>query len=643
MLRAAVRRDRRRRRPTPEVLAALADAEAIVIAPSNPLVSVAPILDVPGLRDAIAAARARGVPVAAVSPIIGGKALKGPADRMLAALGHESSAARRRPPVRRTWSTSSCSTRRMPTLAPARRGAGPPPGRHRHDHARRRVPRPARGRGPGGRRRLTSASIVLVQQPEPADPVRERRDPRPLVRGREVAAGRRPRRGGAARARRAAARPHDRRGARDARGVAEVLVVSPDPDVLRVAEAAGARPLEQRSRGLNPPSTRPARPRPARRLLILPADIPASPRPRSSACSTRRRRDRPAVGRPRPGPPRRAGRTRCCSTRRTSSTPRSAATAAPATRWLAASADAPFAEVRDVLAPRHRHARGPAARRGNRARGPRMSTERRRRVEVDRARRPAEIHEGDDLEADDRRRARGDARGAPRSSRGDVLVVTQKVVSKAEGAVVDLRTVEPSPRGDRVGATLGPRRAPDRGRPARGEPDRAHGARRAHHRDAARLRVRQRRRRRVQRRPGLGRRVTLLPRRPGRVRCAHPGGASATGSARTSPVIISDSFGRPWRWGIVDVALGVSGPPPARGPARPARRGRPGRCARRSARSRTSSRRPPSSRWARPPAGPVALVRGASPPRGEGTSATSSCPRRTTCSADGAPAIRSAV
>jgi LPPG:FO 2-phospho-L-lactate transferase len=78
--------------PAPEVLEALAVAEAIVVAPSNPLVSVAPILEVPGLRDAIAAARARGVPVGAVSPIVGGKALKGPADRMLAALGHESSA-----------------------------------------------------------------------------------------------------------------------------------------------------------------------------------------------------------------------------------------------------------------------------------------------------------------------------------------------------------------------------------------------------------------------------------------------------------------------------------------------------------------------------------------------------------------------
>ena len=78
--------------PTPEVAAAFETADAIVIAPSNPLVSVGPILDVPGMRGLIAAARARGVPVAAISPIVGGKALKGPADRMLTALGHESSA-----------------------------------------------------------------------------------------------------------------------------------------------------------------------------------------------------------------------------------------------------------------------------------------------------------------------------------------------------------------------------------------------------------------------------------------------------------------------------------------------------------------------------------------------------------------------
>ena len=78
--------------PTPEVLAAFDGAAAIILCPSNPLVSVGPILRVPGMRASIAAARARGVHVAAVSPIIGGRALKGPADRMLATLGFESSA-----------------------------------------------------------------------------------------------------------------------------------------------------------------------------------------------------------------------------------------------------------------------------------------------------------------------------------------------------------------------------------------------------------------------------------------------------------------------------------------------------------------------------------------------------------------------
>jgi LPPG:FO 2-phospho-L-lactate transferase len=81
-----------RARVTPEAEVAFSRADAIVICPSNPLVSIAPILAVPGIRDAIGAARGRGVRVAAVSPIVGGKALRGPADRMLAALGEEVSA-----------------------------------------------------------------------------------------------------------------------------------------------------------------------------------------------------------------------------------------------------------------------------------------------------------------------------------------------------------------------------------------------------------------------------------------------------------------------------------------------------------------------------------------------------------------------
>jgi LPPG:FO 2-phospho-L-lactate transferase len=74
---------------TPEVLAALEAADAIVVAPSNPFVSVAPILAVPGIRAAIDAARARGVPIAAISGIVGGRAIKGPADRMIASLSGE--------------------------------------------------------------------------------------------------------------------------------------------------------------------------------------------------------------------------------------------------------------------------------------------------------------------------------------------------------------------------------------------------------------------------------------------------------------------------------------------------------------------------------------------------------------------------
>jgi LPPG:FO 2-phospho-L-lactate transferase len=79
-------------RPTPEVADALAEAQAVVICPSNPFVSVGPVLAVPGMRDLLAAARARGVRVAAVSPLVGGRALRGPADRMAVSLGLEASA-----------------------------------------------------------------------------------------------------------------------------------------------------------------------------------------------------------------------------------------------------------------------------------------------------------------------------------------------------------------------------------------------------------------------------------------------------------------------------------------------------------------------------------------------------------------------
>lgn len=76
---------------TAEVAAALETADVVVIGPSNPIVSIGPILAGP-IRGLIEDRARAGVPVVAVSPIVGGVALKGPADRMLVSLGHESSA-----------------------------------------------------------------------------------------------------------------------------------------------------------------------------------------------------------------------------------------------------------------------------------------------------------------------------------------------------------------------------------------------------------------------------------------------------------------------------------------------------------------------------------------------------------------------
>ena len=75
--------------PAPGVLNAIAEADRVVICPSNPLISIGPILAVKGIREAL---RARRESVVAVCPIVGGKSLKGPSDKMLAELGHEASA-----------------------------------------------------------------------------------------------------------------------------------------------------------------------------------------------------------------------------------------------------------------------------------------------------------------------------------------------------------------------------------------------------------------------------------------------------------------------------------------------------------------------------------------------------------------------
>ena len=76
-------------RPATGVLEAIREAERIIICPSNPLISIGPILAVPDIRQAL---RARKEDVVAVCPIVGGESLKGPSDKMLAQLGYDSSA-----------------------------------------------------------------------------------------------------------------------------------------------------------------------------------------------------------------------------------------------------------------------------------------------------------------------------------------------------------------------------------------------------------------------------------------------------------------------------------------------------------------------------------------------------------------------
>ncbi|GAA3625804.1 2-phospho-L-lactate transferase [Streptomyces chitinivorans] len=77
-------------KPAPGVLEALGEADVVLFPPSNPVVSIGTILAVPGVREAIADA---GVPVVGLSPVIGGAPVRGMADRMLAAIGVETTAA----------------------------------------------------------------------------------------------------------------------------------------------------------------------------------------------------------------------------------------------------------------------------------------------------------------------------------------------------------------------------------------------------------------------------------------------------------------------------------------------------------------------------------------------------------------------
>jgi coenzyme F420-0:L-glutamate ligase/coenzyme F420-1:gamma-L-glutamate ligase len=199
----------------------------------------------------------------------------------------------------------------------------------------------------------------------------------------------------------------------------------------------------------------------------------------------------------------------------------------------------------------------------------------------------------------------------------DVLVVTQKIVSKAEGAVVDLTSVEPRPEAVAYAEQFG--------------------------RDPRQVEVVLREARRVVR---MERGVIITETRHGFI-CANGGvDASNVGSRSGSivtllpedsdasagriraavrerfgvdvPVIVSDSFGRPWRWGIVDVALGVSGLHPLedlRGT--PDRDGRVMQSTVRAVADEIASAA--ELALGKTAARPVALVRGASFVRGEGT------------------------
>lgn len=207
--------------------------------------------------------------------------------------------------------------------------------------------------------------------------------------------------------------------------------------------------------------------------------------------------------------------------------------------------------------------------------------------------------------------------GALPLAEDDVLVVTQKVVSKAEGAIVDLSTVEPRPEAVEWAAAWerDPRQVEVVLREAVRIVRQARGVLivETHHGfvcanggvDASNVG------------PRSGAVVTLLPRDPDASAARIRAGLRSRFGVDV-PVVISDSFGRPWRWGIVDVAIGVSGLRPLED-----LRGQPdhdGRIMRTTVRAVADEIASAAELVFGKTAGrPVALVRGAHPPRGEGS------------------------
>jgi coenzyme F420-0:L-glutamate ligase/coenzyme F420-1:gamma-L-glutamate ligase len=227
-----------------------------------------------------------------------------------------------------------------------------------------------------------------------------------------------------------------------------------------------------------------------------------------------------------------------------------------------------------------------------------------------------EVVPGDDLHA-----FLGDAiertDGAMPLREDDALVVTQKIVSKAEGAIVDLTTVEPRAQAVEFAATYDrdPRQIEVVLREAVRVVRMANGVliTETHHGfvcanggiDASNVG------------PASGNIVTLLPRDPD----ASASGIRAAMKQRFGvdvPVIISDSFGRPWRWGIMDVAIGVSGLLPLddlRGVE-----DHDGRVMRSTVRAVADEIASAAElAFGKTTARPAAIVRGANPTRGEAT------------------------
>ena len=424
-------------RPTPEVLAAIDAADVIVIAPSNPVVSIGPILAVPGMASALAAARDRGVPVVAVSGIIGGKALKGPADRMLASFGHESSAlgvARLYAGLATAFVIDAADADATSSIARLGLRAGRADTIMTDDAARAgsagevlRAARRDRGMNPDVPARVVYA-VIPVGALDGAKSrlgavldAEERHDLALRLADATI--------------RSAVATP----------GIAETLVITPDDEVRAVAMAAGARPVLQRSRGLNA-GLREARAEALaawRHRHADPAHRPAAGLPCRARRPARNMGDGDGAGAParcaRAGPSRtRHQRAVACPARRDRRLFRRRQPCR--TRRRGRGRRRPVHRSRRSVDLRPRHPRRPARSTRRRPRS-RSVAERIEAIAIDGL---GEIVPGDDLPS-----LIADAVAAASDilplRDDDALVVTQKIVSKAEGAVVDLTTIEPSP------------------------------------------------------------------------------------------------------------------------------------------------------------------------------------------------------